>query len=277
MITLRSRSGFVQQVTVGHYPSGEPLIKHPYLLDAQGDTHIERVMVQTTHVDELMNALFFVDFLRDRGNGPMELLLPYVPGARQDRSNPPDGDLLFTARSVAAAINARGFSRVVVFDPHSDVTPALIERCRALPAVAFVRPPAGKYQGVLSPDGGAEKRAFKVAQQLGVPMFHAWKRRDPGDGRLNGFGCEPINLPAGSRLLVVDDICDGGGTFLGLRSMVSEFDVDLFVTHGLFTQGSRKLTEVFHHVYCTDSMVDADREGVIEIKICDLILAQGVP
>jgi hypothetical protein len=46
---------------------------------------------------------------------------------------------------------------------------------------------------------------------------------------------------------------------------------DLYVTHGLFTQGTEALLARFDHVYCTDSIA-AERPGVIEVKVCERLL-----
>jgi ribose-phosphate pyrophosphokinase len=50
----------------------------------------------------------------------------------------------------------------------------------------------------------------------------------------------------GKRVLIVDDICDGGATFIGLAAKLREAgatDVVLFVSHGIFSRGVRALTD----------------------------------
>jgi len=275
-LTYLGRDGeTIRSVPLGKYPSGEPLV-------AWSGFGPPRVLVRATTPDVLMSALFWIDALGERtGTPPPELVLPFIPGARQDRLND-SGDFLFTAKSVAREISARKFPRVIVVDPHSDVAPALIDRCHVIHADSCVSPPAGKYAAVISPDGGAEKRAGRVARKLGVPLLHAWKTRDVTDGKISGFGCEPLTLPPSSRVLVVDDICDGGGTFVGLADAMTlqtaqsgpRVKRDLYVTHGLFTKGTADLLSRFDHVYCTDS-VNADRPGVIEVKVCEGLLKEG--
>lgn len=152
------------------------------------------------------------------------------------------------------------------------MTPALIDRCRVVHAADCISPPAGKYSAVVAPDAGAEKRAMAVAKKLRVPLVHAWKRRELSTGAISGFGHEPIALAGRSRLLVVDDICDGGRTFTGLADTIGiGFDLHLYVTHGLFTQGTAELRSRFSHIYATDS-VAAEREGVIQINVCENLL-----
>lgn len=244
----------------GSYPAGEPLLKIPY----SSLKDLTAVEVRSTSIAELMNALFAVDAARERGCGDVELVLPYVPGGRQDRLND-EGDLLFTLKSVASEINHRNFSNVFVLDPHSDVTTALIDRCQVMPLLNKAignKLVAGNYDGVIIPDAGASKRATTIAKALGVPTFQAWKKRDIMTGKLSGFGIEQLPIRA-NKFLIVDDICDGGGTFLGLAAL-PEFKVrllDLYVTHGIFTQGLAKLGDAFDTIYTTNSIEPVDVSG----------------
>jgi ribose-phosphate pyrophosphokinase len=266
-VQYRTNGGRLSGFDVSNYPDGAPLIKH---IETEG---IDRLLIRTATLSGFMAALFWCDTIAWRAHQPMpHLLLPYVPCSRQDRLSY-DGDVLFSLKSVAGAINARGFRSVTVLDPHSDVTPAVIDRCHVLHAADFIRPPPGKYAAVIAPDGGAEKRAARVAKKLGVPLFHAWKSRDMASGEISGFGTEPLAGVAGKLALVVDDICDGGGTFVGLAGELHKAGVKahLWTTHGLYTAGTGRLLEHYGHIYCTDS-VAGPRDGVIEIKACEELL-----
>lgn len=56
--------------------------------------------------------------------------------------------------------------------------------------------------------------------------------------------------------LIVDDICDGGGTFVGLAKELRAAGatrVYLYVTHGIFSK--RLPLEGIDHVYTTDSFL----------------------
>jgi ribose-phosphate pyrophosphokinase len=71
----------------------------------------------------------------------------------------------------------------------------------------------------------------------------------------------------------VDDICDGGGTFLGLAEATGLpwSRVDLYVSHGVFSKNALdNLRERFEYVYTTNSynpkrdLNDADDFGAFE-------------
>jgi ribose-phosphate pyrophosphokinase len=280
------------------YPNGEPLINI-----VQGGLLFvppKVMLLRPKSIDTFFAAMFFVDALVERGHTVPKLIFPFALGARQDRLNM-TGDFLFTAKSIAKEINMRNFPSVTVVDCHSEVMPALIDRCRNVSLALILRGlypythPIDKtlYDGVISPDAGAEKRANAVATGLGLPLYHAWKKRDVATGALNGFGVQELPMWSKStnrsnvgrpRFLVVDDICDGGGTFVGLAKHITEYvvacDLDLLVTHGLFSQSFSELYKHFDTIYTTDSIVRDLRDMnqnvggsfVKQIDICDTLL-----
>lgn len=252
-------------IEVGYYPAGEPYIK-----DLPKD--ITGLIVRPKSMGTLMAALFFLDVSGDLGYDPIELILPYFPGARQDRINV-TGDQLFTARSIARIINGiDNISKVKILDPHSDVTPALVNDCRVYGAdfalghefTFFSSLPP--YRGVIAPDAGSDHRAHKVARLMELPVHQGYKYRDVKTGALKGFFLEDL---APGHYLVVDDICDGGGTFVGLAEEFSpRVTADLYVTHGIFSKDHRPLLDVYGNIYCTDSII-VKRVGVTIIPVVE--------
>lgn len=258
MIIVHNLYGDSAKAEVKRYPDGTPLVKldnTPWLPDSITVSH-----------EDFLAGMFLVDALTERGNGKIHgLILPFIPGARQDRLNS-EGDALFTLKSVARMINNRNFDRVVVVDPHSSAAPALINRCIQYPMEnLYSRLRGFKFDGIIAPDSGATKRAELASKVLGIPVIQASKVRDVRTGNLMGFSV-PV-LDSAKRYVIIDDICDGGGTFLGLAGAMTERPkVSLFVTHGLFTQGTKKLTDVFETVITTDT-VTGPREGVEEFPV----------
>ena len=59
-----------------------------------------------------------------------------------------------------------------------------------------------------------------------VPMMTCHKKRDPATGKLSGFGIdnpEVLNeYPECNAFFVIDDLCDGGGTFCGIADQLKE-------------------------------------------------------
>lgn len=235
-------------ITTGLYPDNTPVIDIGEI-----DGH-DVMVLRASSMAEFFTGMMLADSLAERGMPVKALVLPCVPGARQDRIKY-EGDMLFTIKYVAKAINAQNFERVVLADPHSTVTPALIDRAVVAPLGFLLRGTDFEgVQGVIAPDAGAGVRAAEVARMLNVPVYHASKHRDPATNALSGFAV-PSDLPAGSHYLVVDDLCDAGGTFLGLAEKIAEAGAtaDLYVTHGLFTKGTERLARAYGRLYTTDS------------------------
>jgi ribose-phosphate pyrophosphokinase len=247
------------------YPDGSPRVSFP-----KTDARYTKIVLRPKSMLDLMSGLFMVDAFRWRGMPIDDLILPFVPAARQDRLND-GGDFLFTVKSVANEINARGFKNVVMLDPHSMVAPALIENSRVVNITDIMKPSEtktkasmfGGWDGVIAPDAGAAKRAFEVSQFLGVEFYQAEKHRDVVTGKLTGFIAPDglNNVQHTPRYLVVDDICDGGGTFNGLADVIkngpdyggSRIVLDLWVTHGVFSKGTNELLTNFNRIITTDS------------------------
>jgi ribose-phosphate pyrophosphokinase len=106
---------------------------------------------------------------------------------------------------------------------------------------------------VVAPDKGAVARANLAAKTLGVTdVVYGEKVRDPENGEILGLLLKR-ELPDGTvssdikdlavegkRVLIVDDICDGGRTFIELAKSLKSYHVstiDLYVTHGIFSKG----------------------------------------
>jgi ribose-phosphate pyrophosphokinase len=191
----------------------------------------------------------------------INLCMGYVPYARQDRACNP-GEAL-SIKVFCDMINAMEFDSVCILDPHSDVTPALLDRCFIIePTMAIEK--CMKLSIMLrngdmtlvAPDAGATKKVDKVAMHFGgLEVIQGMKKRDLKTGALSGF--DFMGDVVGKNLLIVDDICDGGGTFLGLTNVLKERgaeSVSLYVSHGIFSKGIEMLFDNdIDFVYTTDS------------------------
>ena len=251
------------------FPGGEPHIK--ILSQNLQDAHIA-ISIRLNSFEAVGRLLVAVDALKRMGIRSFELLLPYFPGARQDRLMV-SGEPL-TVHVYAHLINQLGAQKVTLFDPHSDVAPALLDRCEVLDNVWFVKrclTYIGQPVKLVAPDGGALKKIYHLSQQLGgLPVVICSKHRDAQTGRLSGFEVHSEDL-AGKACLIVDDICDGGGTFIGLAEKLKATGAGplyLAVSHGIFSKGMERLLPHFAHVFTTDSISQMpDRKQVTQVLI----------
>lgn len=236
------------------FPGGEP-----HLRGVDAPKRVAQLAYVTgADGNDLLALAMWADAVRSRGE-KLLIALPYLPGARADRGIP------FGAKVYADFINNLGADRVICLDPHSPRMPSMIKNLTVYPVERVIRKVLGDqgdtyghpYVGVIAPDKGAHDRAKSAASMLHVPVFQAEKVRDFATGKLSGFECE--QLPADGKLLLVDDICDGGGTFIGLADHLNESQgvagarLDLWVTHGIFSKGVSELRKRFDHIHTTNS------------------------
>ena len=255
-ISLTSPNGLIE-VQLGLYPDNTPVINFAEAWDKNGG-QIQAMILRPASMQEFFTGMMICESVRERGGRVKNLVIPCIPGARQDRIKW-EGDMLFTIKYVAKAINAQGFDSVITLDPHSMATTALIDNL-FVESQTFIywrmeMLSEDRWDGVIAPDRGAVGRAEEFARlhPTDFSVLYGVKHRDPGTNKLSGFSVE--GLEAGKHYIVVDDLCDAGGTFLGLAEKIHEAGAtaDLFVTHGLFTKGTEKLAEAFQNIYATDS------------------------
>lgn len=220
-------------------------------------------------------VLLAADAAKRSGVKRLQLVIPYFPAARQDRVMV-SGEPL-TVKVYADLINHVGFEKVTVFDPHSEVTPALLENVRVIHNHEMVKGivrDMGDYH-LISPDGGALKKAHKLAQAIQADsVIECSKVRDVQTGKLSGFSAYTNDL-GGKTCMVVDDICDGGGTFLGLADELKSKNAGkliLVVSHGIFSKGVDLLSEKYDEIYCSDSFRNVEDERVNVVKLTKELL-----
>ncbi|MEM9678902.1 MAG: ribose-phosphate diphosphokinase [Bacteroidota bacterium] len=251
------------------FSGGEPHIK--IISDLSEDDHV----VITTRIrsfNDMGLLLISVDALRRMGVKVIDLVLPYMPAARQDRVMVPGEPL--TVKVYADLINELNFESVTIFDPHSEVAPALLNHAKVLSNHGFVKQVIEAINSdmvLVSPDGGALKKVYKVSEYLGgIEVIECSKKRNVMDGTLEGFRVYSDDLK-GQDCLVIDDICDGGGTFLGLAKALREKnagDLYLAVSHGIFSRGVDQLKQYYKQIFTTDAFqsIDDDSVEVVEMK-----------
>jgi len=74
--------------------------------------------------------------------------------------------------------------------------------------------------------------------------------------------------------LIVDDICDGGGTFLGLAKELKSKNAGklyLAISHGIFSKGFESLAKDFQKIFTTDSFKTIENKAVVQINLEELL------
>ncbi|TCC88005.1 ribose-phosphate pyrophosphokinase [Pedobacter frigiditerrae] len=212
-----------------------------------------------------------VDALQRMGAIISDLYIPYFPSSRQDRVMIAGEPL--SVKVYADIINHLNFKKVIIFDAHSEVTPALLNNGEVITNHQFIKHVVDKINGdilLISPDGGALKKIYKVSEYLGgVGVVECSKSRDVKTGKLSGFKVYADDLQ-GKDCLIVDDICDGGGTFIGLAEELKNKNAGklyLAVSHGIFSKGFSELGNCFEQIFTTNSVKDIINEKLTTFKL----------
>jgi ribose-phosphate pyrophosphokinase len=205
--------------------------------------------------------------LRGMGVKVIELHIPYIVGARSDRQFI-EGGTSYLRDVIAPILNYMNYERVVCLDPHSDVAAATIKNLvchNNVPLVTFALNQIKSKDFVLvSPDGGALKKVYKVADAIDYKgdVIVCSKSRD-NEGRLTKTEVPLEQKHIDRDFIIIDDICDGGRTFINIAERIkamSDSKIYLVVTHGIFSKGFRELNKYFDGIYSTNSYVDKTDE-----------------
>lgn len=205
--------------------------------------------------DDLIDMMLLVNAIRQINRSAIiSLHVPYMPFARQDRvmtSGEP-----FALQIVKTIIESCRFNSILTLDAHSDVLAGMFE-----PGILTIKSQTdlwgdfsfAKSSALVSPDAGALKKIYKLAKLVNLPVIEAGKRRDVQTGEIVKTTIDATHLSLYENLYIIDDICDGGRTFIELAKVIRDagFAGNLFlcVTHGIFSKGIECLDEVFNGVY----------------------------
>lgn len=188
----------------------------------------------------------------------IDLQFNYLPYARYDRAMKENDS--FSLKAFADIINSMNFNRVLLIDPHSNVgqillknSDVIIDQLTAI-LLSNVITCNNSYDYIVSPDFGAIKKATSISEYYNIPLLISLKKRDVSTGYTvfdKLLIDDSVDL-TDKKLLIVDDICDGGATFInlakGIKDLYNIKSIDLFVTHGLFSKG-KKLNNI-DNTYC---------------------------
>ena len=269
MIIVKQQENFVE-IKFHTFSGGEEHVNVTLPSLAIVSSSVE-ILARIDSSSELMRLLLVTDALKRLGIKTIELVLPYIPYARQDRvCNYGDA---FSLKFFANLINAQGYSRVQVTDAHSTVATALLDNVLERAQSTFAFPLASKlgilglanYSYIVAPDAGASKKAVDFAKGYNlsskIDVLQALKVRDPATGNITKTELLADNLD-GADCLIVDDLADGGATFIQLAAVLKERGagkIGLFVTHGIFSRGLDPLFEGgIDAIYTTDSFEQTD-------------------
>lgn len=253
------------------FPGGEVGI-NVNVMEPNYDVRVVELNARVSSSDKLMGVFMATDALeRIYPCAAIHLRLPYIPYARQDRVC--NAGEALSIKAVARLINAQNYATVSVVDPHSPVSVALIDRVQVKDQFeVFGRLKQDWHNWtIVAPDMGASKKVEDFAKRVGAGAVICFnKTRELATGKITGMNCLDVIDPKG-KFLVLDDICDGGRTFIELaQHFQSGIHVELAVTHGIFSKGVDCVAQEFDMVHTTNSfhgslLLPADNLNIIKV------------
>jgi ribose-phosphate pyrophosphokinase len=266
---------------ISKFPDGQQSIKLEFI-------HLEdevKIISRLNDFKDLEVILCATAALKNIGVKTIHLYTPYFLGARSDRQFE-DGSINYLKDVICPIINSQNYETVTIVDAHSDVLEACIHNYRKIDNITLVKfaltdidntNGAREKLILVSPDAGALKKMYHVSEHFGIDkMVIANKHRDIKTGKITHTEVTGLTQEPGSKnFVIIDDICDGGRTFLEIAKTIRKEREDsvfndkiyLVVTHGIFSAGFLELRNWIDGIYCTNSVKDVDNELVKQLNI----------
>lgn len=247
------------------FPDGEP---HIVLKNIDRKDDVD-VICRVTNPNDLFILMQVGDILNRHGVR-FNLIITYLMSMRMDRVI--SFNEAFSLNIVANIINSMNPYRVKVLEPHSNKI-FMINHCTCDSGDMF-SPDFKDYIHVLPDAGAASRNTINF-----VPTVYCSKVRDLSTGKLSGFSVENPEVITDNPdvpLVVVDDLCDGGGTFAGIAAEIRKIDperkLSIYVTHMVNPKGIITLSENYDEVYFTNSYKDWHKEELPNnVKVIEVV------
>ena len=216
------------------------------------------------------------------------LIMPYIPHARMDRVKAKED--VFTLKYFCEIINSLNFKEVRVFDAHSNVSLALLDRVVQTSPKTAIEIAMYNFSLLLNsyydhskpiheqgnfilffPDEGAMKR---YSSDFDAPYAFGIKKRDWATGNILGLDIMNKEIIKGKNVLIIDDICSRGGTFLHSAEALKEAGAEhiaLYVSHAEKTMidGDMYRSDNIEHIYTTNSIFRKEWDIRNKVSIID--------
>lgn len=218
---------------------------------------------------EIFHLFMLIDLIRSYvPNALITLYMPYLPYARQDKGV--DSGSTFALSTFASLLNSKNLNLVSSFDVHSKEATKLINNFYLIKPTSFHKAVREDFKPdvIFYPDAGAALR-YRVADN--EIMFYGNKVRDQDTGKITGY--ELLNRKLidvkDKKILIVDDICDGGATFITAANelmKLSPKEIALCVSHGVFSKGfdEMKAADISKFYYTNSILKNKDGYKVYE-------------
>lgn len=239
--------------TVHRFPDGEVHLQ----LDEINRKESVNVVMRIRNAEDLFLLMQLSDILHRQAVVVEELHIPYLMSMRCDRVF--SFDRPYSLKIVAGVVKGVGAKRTYIYEPHSRKSIDFTDCIDSNPTEDFIIKYA-KSSTICFPDKGAKDRYEAIWIQLDALCCE--KVRNVDTGVLEGFKVVNPEVFKDGEITLVDDLCDGGGTFIGLTTHLRRLNptkLRLIVTHAVQQKGIENVAKYFDEVIITNSYADWDK------------------
>lgn len=255
-----------QPINYFTFPGGEIQVQLPENINHER----VRLLWKPQNAADITLLQLTFNALRNNGISDIDLDILYLPYARQDRICSPGQ--AFSLEVICDLLKLLDPTIIRLWDVHNrKLTINLLEdNCYIWHVDVYEIFEQFKILDhfdlynlrICAPDQGAVDRVTSITQKIDFLFnIHFCKKRNIETGEIIGLEPHPNSLDwDGYSILVVDDICDGGSTFINLAKELrknTQEDLYLYVTHGIFSKGLEPLLEHYKHIYCHHVLDDS--------------------
>jgi ribose-phosphate pyrophosphokinase len=248
------------------YPAGEVSIKLTGTDNIKGNTFVIRTRLNSP--SDIIRLVMAANALKEQGATTIKAFIPYFPYSRQDRVCQ-KGEA-FSLKVICDTLESSSVDEITTYDAHSNVIATLFEERHGIRCIKFRnnsnvlevgamierKKLRGKDIILVCPDQGASKKTQGILDAL--PIFKGTVYCNKIRKLTGNIEYIPLRENLKGKIpFVVDDICDGGATFIALAEQLKLCEAEkphLFVSHGVFSKGINVLLEHYESIGTTNSI-----------------------
>ena len=262
------------QVRFMGFSGGE---RHIQLTQLPPKTPLELALrVDLLKSDDIMDLLLLDNALTAHYQQqiPLNLEIPYLPYARQDRVCA-QGQA-FSLQVMTQLLNLLNIKQLLFWDVHSDVALKLTGANQLSPVKIMQQSPlliqllTDPNSVLICPDKGAINRTLAIQQAFNIKtLIQAEKKREATTGKIlkTVLHCDDLTT---KTAIICDDICDGGMTFIKIAEVLKAKGAEkiiLYITHGIFSRGLVIFEHLIDEIFTTQSFPQTKHPKLTVIQV----------